>query len=172
MLCSYYGSWQMDKQIPPSWRFCIFFRIGDWWGHKNSLQVFWMFLSWRFIFWCLIISSAPPTRQCAYLWVYDSTADWDVTLTVFALIGSALWIICAVIYMWAFFKGDFEVEENGPKPLRLSTIVINSIRGKSSLRKWCKCYCCRVTCDRFLRLIVAMISVKIIKIKRTFMKIN
>jgi hypothetical protein len=35
--------------------------------------------------------------------------------------------------MWAFFKEDFEVEENGPKPLRLSTIVINLIRGKSSL---------------------------------------
>jgi hypothetical protein len=32
--------------------------------------------------------------------------------------------------MWAFFKGDFEDEENGPKPLRLSSFLITSVRGK------------------------------------------
>ncbi|KAL3784731.1 hypothetical protein ACHAW5_001598 [Stephanodiscus triporus] len=71
---------------------------------------------------------------CAYLWVFDNTSDWDVTLTIFENFGSALWIICALIYMWAFFKGDFEAGENGARTRRLSSLVIDSVRGLNSSR--------------------------------------
>jgi len=71
---------------------------------------------------------------CAYLWVFDSTSDWDVTLTIFALIGSILWLICAVIYMWDFFNGD-DNDENGSKPRRLSSLLIDSVfRGHKTSR--------------------------------------
>ena len=44
------------------------------------------------------------------------------------------YLLCNLYVGWAFIKDDFEVEENGLKPLRLSSLLINWVRGcKSSL---------------------------------------
>ncbi len=33
----------------------------------------------------------------------DETADWDMTLAITGIIAATMWLVCALIYMWAFF---------------------------------------------------------------------
>lgn len=36
----------------------------------------------------------------AYLWVFDGTSDWNASATIFALIGSALWLIGSILFFY------------------------------------------------------------------------
>jgi hypothetical protein len=74
-------------------------------------------------------------KKLAYLWVFYWASDWNISICVSAVIGSALWLLCSLVYMKAFFKGDFYPNPDPTvlPPVRLSSVILDSVRTKSSL---------------------------------------
>lgn len=64
----------------------------------------------------------------AYLWVFFWAADWNITLCVFSIIGSALWLVCSLVYIKAFFKSDYYPNPISPPPRRVTRIVVDVVR--------------------------------------------
>lgn len=75
------------------------------------------------------------TKKLSYLWVFYWASDWNISICVSAVIGSALWLLCSLVYMKAFFKGDFYPNPDPTvlPPVRLSSVILDSVRTKSSL---------------------------------------
>lgn len=57
--------------------------------------------------------------QLSYIWIFDDTADWNTGLAITSIVASCMWLVCALIYLWAFFyeykrrnEEDYEYESD------------------------------------------------------------
>jgi len=40
----------------------------------------------------------------AFYYAFDTTIDWDTSMMVFGIVAALLWLLCSLIYVWAFFN--------------------------------------------------------------------
>jgi hypothetical protein len=42
-----------------------------------------------------------------FSYVFDTTIDWDTSMMVFGIVAALLWLLCSLMYIWAFFYDFF-----------------------------------------------------------------
>ena len=51
----------------------------------------------------MILTFPARSNQLSYFFLFDDTADWDLSLAITSIAAAVLWLLCSLIYIVAFF---------------------------------------------------------------------
>ena len=62
--------------------------------------------------------------QLSYFYVFDEASEWDLILIGIGIAAACMWVVCSLIYAWAFFheyqnsrRAEIEISEDGKEVL-------------------------------------------------------